>query len=135
MKERLVRSTLRVLGVPVHHTGYTYLVEAISEVIDDHTIVYGIVKGLYTKLADRYDVSVTSVERCIRHSVQTSFEKAPRDVKFDIFGNTEMTWKAPSNRCYIATVADYIRDSMRCYGMYGELSPIEGGNDDCKQTG
>ena len=113
-KEQVIKRTLKELGVKPGVNGYKYLVEAIVAVHDDESRLRGLVKGLYTDIAHKYNVSATSVERAIRCSIEVSYTQAPLEAVANVFGNTLPPYKdKPANKQYIATVADYVRDIVR----------------------
>lgn len=114
MKMHIIKRTLKDLGVPPSMSGYGYLVDTVSEVIDDHTKLRGINYGLYVDLAKRNGVTPKAVERAIRHAIEVSYTTAPLNVVNNIFGNVVSPDKdKPTNKQYIATLADYVRDALR----------------------
>ena len=109
----IIKRTLKEIGVSPSVKGYYYLVEAIDAVIDDRDKLTSICKGLYADIAIRYQTKYSAVERCIRDAITNSYTHAPlKDIE-RVFGNTLMPGRdVPTNKQYIATVADYIRDNL-----------------------
>ena len=101
---------LHELGMPSHIKGYQYIREAISMVYDNPEIVGAITKELYPELADRFDTTVSRVERAIRHAIEVSWNRGDWDLIDDIFGHSVDVDKAkPTNSEFIVTLADKLR--------------------------
>lgn len=100
-----IRSTLRILGIPVHRKGYRQLTIAIACFAKDDT--QSITKELYpdvAKVAGIQDWRL--VERDIRTVIQYAWEN--RDpCAWDIyFPGAD---KAPSNKFFISTLSDLLQ--------------------------
>lgn len=113
-KEYAVKRTLKSLGANPAFAGYTYLVEAITIAIDKPEATRHIVNDIYSGIAERHNSPIYNVERCIRYSIETSYAAAPLKVINEVFGNTvSISKRRPTNKQYIATVADYLRDTWQ----------------------
>ena len=105
-----ISKMLHELGMPSHIKGYQYIREAISMVYDNPEIVGAITKELYPELADRFDTTVSRVERAIRHAIEVSWNRGDWDLMDDIFGHSVDVDKAkPTNSEFIVTLADKLR--------------------------
>ena len=105
-----ISKILHELGMPSHIKGYQYIREAISMVYDNPEIVGGITKELYPTLADKFDTTVSRVERAIRHAIEVSWNRGDWDLMEEIFGHSVDIDKAkPTNSEFIVTVADKLR--------------------------
>ena len=101
---------LHELGVPSHIKGYQYIREGILLLYDNPNIVGGITKELYPEIADKYNTSVSRVERAIRHAIEVSWNRGNLDLMEEIFGHSVDYDKAkPTNSEFIVTVADKLK--------------------------
>ena len=105
-----ITSVLHELGMPSHIKGYQYIREAVSIIYDRPEVIGGITKELYPEVADKYDTTVSRVERAIRHAIEVSWNRGNWDLMEDIFGHSVDIDKAkPTNSEFIVTVADKLR--------------------------
>lgn len=109
-----VSKILHELGVPSHIKGYQYIREGIMLVYNEPNLIGGITKELYPKIANKYDTTVSRVERAIRHAIEVSWNRGDWDLMDDIFGHSVDVDKAkPTNSEFIVTVADKLRLEYR----------------------
>lgn len=117
-KNRLIDQDLKIsvtkllheLGVPSHIKGYQYIRDGILILYDNPEIIGGITKELYPELANRFDTSVSRVERAIRHAIEVSWNRGNIDLMEEIFGHSVDYDKAkPTNSEFIVTIADKLR--------------------------
>lgn len=105
-----VTNVLHELGVPSHIKGYSYIREGILEVFFNPSVIGGITKELYPKIADDFNTTVSRVERAIRHAIEVGWNRGNWDLMQDIFGYSVDIEKAkPTNSEFIVTVADKLR--------------------------
>lgn len=105
-----ITNILHELGVPSHIKGYQYIRESIMIVYDRPEIVGGITKELYPEVANKYDTTVSRVERAIRHAIEVSWNRGSWDLMEDIFGHSIDIDKAkPTNSEFIVTIADKLK--------------------------
>ena len=101
---------LHELGMPSHIKGYQYIREGIMMIYNNPDIIGGITKELYPDLADKYDTTVSRVERAIRHAIEVSWNRGNWDLMEDVFGHSVDIDKAkPTNSEFIVTIADKLR--------------------------
>lgn len=105
-----VSETIKKIGVPPHIKGYNYLRESIMMSIYDPSNLQYITKNLYPGIAKRYNSTVTSVERAIRHAIATAWDRNRTDVITEMFGYNNAK---PTNSEFIATFADNFRLKYR----------------------
>ena len=112
--KEVITSIIKALGISANLKGYYYLRYAIELMINDITLIDGITKVIYPKIAERFDTNPLSAERAIRHAIETGWNRANVDFSDKLFGYTVEPNKAkPTNGEFIATVADYILLSER----------------------
>ena len=70
-----ITNVLHELGVPSHIKGYSYIREGILEVFLNPSVIGGITKELYPKIADDFNTTVSRVERAIRHAIEVSWNR------------------------------------------------------------
>jgi two-component system response regulator (stage 0 sporulation protein A) len=105
-----ISKILHELGIPSHIKGYQYIRDGINILYDHPETVGGITKELYPSLADKYDTTVSRVERAIRHAIEVSWNRGSWDLMEEIFGHSVDVDKAkPTNSEFIVTIADKLR--------------------------
>lgn len=105
-----ITKILHELGVPSHIKGYQYIREGISVLYERPDVVGGITKELYPEIAQKFDTTVSRVERAIRHAIEVSWNRGNWQLMEDIFGHSVDIDKAkPTNSEFIVTVADKLR--------------------------
>lgn len=101
---------LHELGVPSHIKGYEYIREGIIKLYKDPSIIGGITKELYPEIANKYDTSVSRVERAIRHAIEVSWNRGNIDLMEEIFGHSvDIDRAKPTNSEFIVTLADKLK--------------------------
>lgn len=105
-----ITKILHELGVPSHIKGYQYIREGIALLYERPEVIGGITKELYPEIANRYETTVSRVERAIRHAIEVSWNRGNWDLMEEIFGHSVDIDKAkPTNSEFIVTVADKLR--------------------------
>jgi len=105
-----ISKMLHNLGIPSHIKGYQFLRDAVSLVFENPEMIGGITKELYPELAQKYDTTVSRVERAIRHAVEVSWNRGDLKLMESIFGHSVDIDKAkPTNSEFIVTIADKLR--------------------------
>ena len=105
-----ITKMLHELGMPSHIKGYQYIREGISMIYNDPSLIGGITKELYPELAEKFDTTVSRVERAIRHAIEVSWNRGNWDYMEELFGHSVDIDKAkPTNSEFIVTVADKLR--------------------------
>ena len=105
-----ITKILHELGIPSHIKGYQYIREGIGILYERPETIGGITKELYPELADKFDTTVSRVERAIRHAIEVSWNRGNWDLMEEIFGHSVYIDKAkPTNSEFIVTIADKLR--------------------------
>ena len=105
-----ISKILHELGIPSHIKGYQYIREGISIIFEKPDTIGGITKELYPELAEKFDTTVSRVERAIRHAIEVSWNRGNWDLMEEIFGHSVDIDKAkPTNSEFIVTIADKLR--------------------------
>ena len=105
-----ITKVLHELGIPSHIKGYQYIREGVSIVYNNPEKIGGITKELYPELANKFDTTVSRVERAIRHAIEVSWNRGDWDLMEEIFGHSVDIDKAkPTNSEFIVTVADKLK--------------------------
>lgn len=105
-----ITKILHELGIPSHIKGYQYIREGIGIIFERPETIGGITKELYPELADKYDTTVSRVERAIRHAIEVSWNRGNWSLMEEIFGHSVDIDKAkPTNSEFIVTIADKLR--------------------------
>ena len=105
-----ITKILHELGIPSHIKGYQYIREGIGIIYSHPETIGGITKELYPELANKFDTTVSRVERAIRHAIEVSWNRGDWDLMEEIFGHSVDIDKAkPTNSEFIVTIADKLR--------------------------
>lgn len=105
-----ITKILHELGIPSHIKGYQYIREGIGIIFENPETIGGITKELYPELADKFDTTVSRVERAIRHAIEVSWNRGDWNLMEEIFGNSVDIDKAkPTNSEFMVTIADKLR--------------------------
>jgi len=110
-----ITKILHELGIPSHIKGYQYIREGIGIVYSRPETVGGITKELYPELAQKFDTTVSRVERAIRHAIEVSWNRGSWDLMEEIFGHSvDIDRAKPTNSEFIVTIADKLKlETMR----------------------
>lgn len=105
-----ITKILHELGIPSHIKGYQYIREAIGIIYEHPETIGGITKELYPELANKFNTTVSRVERAIRHAIEVSWNRGNWTLMEEIFGHSVDIDKAkPTNSEFIVTIADKLR--------------------------
>lgn len=113
-----ISKMLHDLGIPSHIKGYQFLRDAVHLIFENPDLIGGITKELYPELANRYDTTVSRVERAIRHAIEVSWTRGDLKLMENIFGHSVDIDKAkPTNSEFIVTIADKLRLDFHKIGV------------------
>lgn len=76
------------MSIPASMLGYTYLKEAIIMVTEDQSILRGVTKRLYPAIAEKFQTTPARVERAMRHSIETAWERGNLENLYRRFRHT-----------------------------------------------
>ncbi len=106
--DKIIESTLRMLGLNKSYKGFNYLIYAINLVLQDSDILTYICKGLYVEIAVHYDTTVASVERNIRTAKNVVWINGDKNMLKSVFGS-KYSLNIPNNAIFIDKLAYYIK--------------------------
>lgn len=101
---------LQEAGILPHIKGYSYLREAIMEVIENIELLSAVTKELYPNIANKFNTTSSRVERAIRHSIEVSWNRGQLENINNIKGfNVNFEKGKPTNSEFIALISDKFR--------------------------
>lgn len=114
MLETLVTDTLHKMGLPANVNGYLYLRSAILMAVDDPSVLKGMTKVLYPKVAEEFESTAARVERSMRHAVEMTWDRGDvRTLQF-YFGSSISSLKGkPTNGEFISLLSERIRIQLK----------------------
>ncbi|MCL2577225.1 MAG: sporulation initiation factor Spo0A C-terminal domain-containing protein [Defluviitaleaceae bacterium] len=105
--ELKISKILSEMGIPHQNLGYYFLREAIMLIINNKYVLLNVNRHIYGALAKNHNTSRTSVERAMRHAIETAWGNG--DIKsLDSFLGFEISKRKgkPTNKEFIAMIAD-----------------------------
>ncbi|MBO4299216.1 MAG: hypothetical protein J5602_04770 [Clostridia bacterium] len=105
-----VQAMLRALSVSERVSGFRYLTDAVELCARDQRCFRQMTRMIYPLIAQKYNAGAASVERLIRHAIETAWLKGDMERQYALFGNTvdEKRGK-PTNSEFIARVTEALR--------------------------
>nr|DAK57142.1 MAG TPA: Sporulation initiation factor Spo0A C terminal [Caudoviricetes sp.] len=104
-----LRKTLDQIGVKHSLKGYGYIISAVEKCLENRSKLIGIIKGLYTEIAEENSDTVWRVERSIRHAIEVTWTNGNTNAINKIFGYTVSVEKGkPTNSEFIALITDFV---------------------------
>lgn len=108
--EEEIENILCEIGVPDHIKGHRYLGYAISVAVERPDIIDAVTGELYPVVAEKFDTTVSKVERAIRHGIECAFERCDFEVIEKHFGKVISPSRGkPTNSEFIARIANIVR--------------------------
>lgn len=111
--ENIINGELHKLGIPTRLKGHQYLRTAILLTAQESDLILAVEESLYPAVAKEYCTTPSRVERAIRYAIDVSWERGDADALFSYFGYSLVEPKAPTNKEFIAMIADNIRLKYR----------------------
>ncbi len=109
-REAAVGAQLSKMGMQDALKGYQYLRRAIALVSVSDLLLHQATSRLYPLIAKEVDATDHSVERAIRHAIETTWTHGNMDALHEVFGNTIDPQRGkPTNTECIAMLAESIR--------------------------
>ena len=104
-----VSELLKKLGIPCSLTGYEYIKESVMLISQNERDKAAITRDVYPHIANAFKTTTSAVERCIRHAIEVSMDRAdPRLIK-DVFGFSYKAIKGkPTNKEFLYGITDYL---------------------------
>lgn len=104
-----LRKTLDQIGVKHSLKGYGYIISAVEKCLENRSKLVGIIKGLYTEIAEENSDTVWRVERSIRHAIEVTWTNGNKNAINKIFVYTFSVEKGkPTNSEFIALITDFV---------------------------
>lgn len=105
---------LLFLGCQASQVGYRYLREALCIVYETPETVLSVTKLLYPEVARRFSTSDKQVERAIRNTIETAWEKGDPNHMKEVFGicHTMPGCLRPTNTEFIEEVVKKVREQV-----------------------
>lgn len=107
--ESIASGILNNLGIPAKSRGCQYLRDAIVMASRDRSVLDGITKILYPRIAKKYHTSPCGVERAIRHAIEITWDRSGPQALAQYFGPCPAHRKRPTNSEFIAVLSDRLR--------------------------
>ena len=105
-----ITKILHELGIPSHIKGYQYIREGITLLYNNPDMVGAITKELYPEIGNKFETTVSRVERAIRHAIEVSWNRGNWELMEEIFGHSVDIDKAkPTNSEFIVTISDKLK--------------------------
>ncbi len=84
MRKHEIEQLIRSLGIGATYRGYHYLVYGVSLCMDNEDYLLSVGKLLYTRIAEAYSTTGSSVERDIRTVIRICWERGNRPLLQEI---------------------------------------------------
>lgn len=103
-----ISKLLKQLGITPNLKGYLYLKQAIEMGVRDSSVFDGITKRLYPYIAEQNHTTATSVERTIRHAIDTVWTKGNKELFWNITQTCML--ERPTNSQFIIQLTEYFSE-------------------------
>lgn len=105
----MIHGLLSEIGVPCGNVGHAYLVAFIKETVDNPLFTNSMSKA-YITIAERFRSTGSKIERGIRYSIETAWNRGDVDVLHKYFKNTiDINKGKPTNTEFITRLANIVR--------------------------
>lgn len=112
--ESVVTDILCGFGIPANVKGFSFLRICVIDAVSDPTVVNGITKKMYPKVAKMYNTTIATVERNIRTALDIAWKRGNAEKFDEYFGiSVKRSNKRPKTAEFIAMIADRIRIGKR----------------------
>lgn len=109
----LVNAQLKMIGMQENLKGFAYLARAVALVSVDYSMLRRATANLYPRIAMENGVTDHSVERAIRHAIETTWTRGSMEILHRIFGNsTDPQRGKPTNTECIAMLVEQLNEKM-----------------------
>ncbi len=105
---------LSQLGMRSELHGYAYLSWAAALAVGNESRLYALGERIYTPIAEKYATTPQSVERLIRHALESTIDSAKTETLYVFFGNSiDPARGKPTNAQMIGMLAQRVRVEER----------------------
>jgi len=102
-----ITELLRHMGVPPHLKGYGYIKAALLSTVRDPGLLNATTTELYPMIAKQNNTVPGLVERMMRHTIETTWNRGDIDCIIDLFGYTVSNERSrPTNTEFLARLTD-----------------------------
>lgn len=103
-----LQETLKRMGFSSSLQGYKYSMLAIMLAIQHPEILQQVTTLLYPTIAKRFNVTSTSVERCIRNAIEIAWIKGDTEFSNDLFQySIDSERGKPTNSEFLSVITEY----------------------------
>ncbi len=104
---------LDAMGFSLNHNGYYYIAYAVDLILHNPTLVRQTTTQLYPLIAQKFEVSSCSVERCIRSSIEYAWLKGDIKLLNKLFLNKVDADRAkPTNSIFLSVVSKMVYQAI-----------------------
>jgi len=111
--DKTIAKYLDELGFPSSITGYKYLKDCAIFVFENIELLGSITKSLYPQIAKKYDVTPASVERAMRHAIESVWTKADLQMLDDFYTSSYSLKGKPTNSDFIGILVQKLKDEIK----------------------
>ena len=105
----LVHELLLRIGIPSHLYGYSFIIYALEQSLQNPNVLHHVTKGLYLDIAKYFQTNPCSVEHAIRHAISVACKYGDTEFINQIFKNSIRPNKSvPTNTMFLARLYYYI---------------------------
>lgn len=113
MNHNFVEDLLMKFGISKMYKGYDYIVSCIHFISDNEYSFTPITKILYVEIAKQYNTSSQCVEKSIRDTIKTIWDKNyDNKLLYEVFGIHTIS-KRPSNMEFLLSLYQYVKNKRR----------------------
>ncbi len=99
---------LKRMGFSTTLNGYDYSRYAILLAIGNPALIRHMTTLLYPAVAEHFQVSASSVERCIRNAIESAWLRGDSDFNYDLFQySIDIQRGKPTNSEFISVITEY----------------------------
>lgn len=113
--EKQIMHELMLLGIPPHIKGFEYIKCGIMLLLREPGLMRPITEGLYRRIAERYNTTISGVERAIRTSIEIAYNKSNNQEAL------ESCFGGESRFCRKATNSEFLSALSGMYRAYGSI--------------
>jgi len=102
-----ITELLRHMGVPPHLKGYGYIKSALFSTVRDPSLLNATTTVLYPMIARQNNTEPSLVERMMRHTIETTWNRGDIDALIELFGYSVSNERSrPTNTEFLARLTD-----------------------------
>lgn len=107
--KEITEEIMHMLGIPKYISGYDYLTDAIVKVSNDFDLLNCVAERLYSKIANKHNVTALQVEKAIRYTIGVAWNRSELATLRGLFGDAVEKRKIqPTNLEFIMAIVNRI---------------------------